>query len=528
MVYPVLWSPIDNLPGPLTSSFWESNLHQLFDSRRSWAAHEKLAQVYGRTLRVFGLAKFDQRVLSMDPSVISHVLHRPSIYQKPWQTRAFISAIIGESLLSSEGGKHRRQRRVADQAFSERNLQSFLPIMFSRAAELTERWVAIADKSDEGKATIDVVNWIQRTTLDVIGEVGFGVNLNALNDEHNELHLTYKEMFGVLLKRQHPLITLIGISLPRLQPWIPTDMFTTLTRCKSAVHEFGSKLIEEKRQLLSGQEKCKARDFLTLFLKANSQPDLSEDQRMSDQELLDIVNTMLSAGSDTTALSIVWALHYLSINPAVQARLKEELANIPVYNASQICSEEEIIAHFNAIDRLPYLDAVMKETIRLAPSIHSTIRVAMTDDEIPLSEEMIMRDGSIEKTFKVKKGQWIHLPLEATSIDRTIWGEDAWEFKPERWDSLPEKVADLRGPYANMLSFSAGPRVCIGMRFAQMEWKIDLHHIISCLTFGPTAKIVKGTVSFSRPYVEEDWRKGRPSSLPLSVSRDLPEEAVCT
>src|SRR4051794_3853884 len=101
----------------------------------------------------------------MDPSVISHVLHRPTIYQKPWATRAFISAIIGESLLSSEGGKHRRQRRVADQAFSERNLQSFLPIMFARAAELTEKWVAIADKSDDGKATIDVVNWIQRTTL---------------------------------------------------------------------------------------------------------------------------------------------------------------------------------------------------------------------------------------------------------------------------------------------------------------------------------------------------------------------------
>lgn len=133
--------------------------------------------------------------------------------------------------------------------------------------------------------------------------------------------------------------------------------------------------------------------------------------------------------SDTTALSIIWALHYLSINPAVQARLKEELAHIPVYNPSQICGEEEIIAHFNTIDRLPYLDAVMKETIRLAPSIHSTIRVAMTDDEIPLSEEMIMRDGSIEKTFRVKKGQWIHLPLEATSIDRTIWGDDAWDFR---------------------------------------------------------------------------------------------------
>jgi hypothetical protein len=156
--------------------------------------------------------------------------------------------------------------------------------------------------------------------------------------------------------------------------------------------------------------------------------------------------------------------------------LKEELATVPVYTPSQVCGQDEIMAHFDAIDHLPYLDAVMKETVRLSPSVHSTVRVAMTDDEIPLSEDMIMRDGTIEKTFKVKKGQWIHLPLEATSVDRTIWGEDAWEFRqvlvssqpqhvvdhvhrPERWESIPEKVGVLRGPYADMLSFSAGPRV---------------------------------------------------------------------
>jgi cytochrome P450 len=101
----------------------------------------------------------------MDPNVISHVLHRTTIYQKPWQTRAFISAVIGESLLSSEGGKHRRQRRIADQAFSERNLRSFLPVMFAGASQLTEKWISLVEKSDDSKAVIDVLHWIQRSTL---------------------------------------------------------------------------------------------------------------------------------------------------------------------------------------------------------------------------------------------------------------------------------------------------------------------------------------------------------------------------
>lgn len=109
--------------------------------------------------------QFDQRILTLDPAAIGHMLNRPAIYQKPWQSRAFISAIIGESLLSAEGGKHRRQRRVADQAFSERNLQTFLPIMFSKSSELTRKWISIVENSDEMMTVIDVANWIHRLTL---------------------------------------------------------------------------------------------------------------------------------------------------------------------------------------------------------------------------------------------------------------------------------------------------------------------------------------------------------------------------
>lgn len=69
-----------------------------------------------------------------------------------------------------------------------------------------------------------------------------------------------------------------------------------------------------------------------------------------------------------------------------------------------------------------------------------------------------------------------------------------YDRRPERWESLPETVSSLPGAYSNMLSFGAGPRVCIGMRFAHMEAKICLHHLISCLTFDSAATIVKGTL----------------------------------
>jgi cytochrome P450 len=97
--------------------------------------------------------------------VINHVLNRPGAYQKPWQSRALISALVGESLFSAEGGKHRRQRRIADPAFSDRNLPTFLPIFFSKAVQLSEKWISIVENSEERKAVIDVSNWVHRVTL---------------------------------------------------------------------------------------------------------------------------------------------------------------------------------------------------------------------------------------------------------------------------------------------------------------------------------------------------------------------------
>lgn len=527
---PIFWSPVANIPGPSAPGFWGSNLYGLFNSKISWKLHEEFMQKFGRTFRVFGVAKFDQRLLTLDPVAIGYILRKTSIYQRPWPTKAFISSIIGDSLFSSEGLKHKCQRRIADHAFGERNLQSFLPTIFARASQMTEKWISIVEKSEDGQAKFDVAEWVVRLGLDIIGEVSLGVEINSLREKNNLLHETYTELFNVLLKRQHPLLTFFGIQVPRLQPYIPTEVFATLTRCKAIVHDFGMKLIQEKRRILDSAEKCPHRDFLTLFLKANTHPDVPYEQRMSDKELLDIVNTMLSAGSETTALAILWTLHYLSLHPEVQDRLQEELLTVPTYSPSQVCGEEEMVELYKAIDSLPWLDAIIKETLRLSPSVHSSIRVAMVDDEIPLVKPMVMRDGTTSSTLKVKRGQWIHLPYEACNVDREIWGDDAWEFKPERWNCLPEAVSQLPGAYHHLMSFGAGPRGCIGMKFAHMEMKVVLHQIVSCLSFRAVENlsIIKGTSTFSKPYVEADWRCGRSSSLPLLVSRYLPGEAACT
>ncbi len=165
--------------------------------------------------------------------------------------------------------------------------------------------------------------------------------------------------------------------------------------------------------------------------------EISPNQRISDDEILHNVNTFLFAGSDTTSLALTWTLLALASYPSMQKRLRAELqefssahafdpasSNFPAPGDSETWKELH-----TALDELPYLNNVIRENIRVIPPVHSSIRVATKDDEIPTSEAIRMKDGSIKWGVKIRKGQFVHLPVESMNLDKGVWGEDAWNFK---------------------------------------------------------------------------------------------------
>ena len=155
------------------------------------------------------------------------------------------------------------------------------------------------------------------------------------------------------------------------------------------------------------------------LIRTSVKSNMSEDpaRRMSDEELMDQISTLLFAGSDTTSLAITWCLHQLSVSPRVQKRLREELQSLH--------SVEDI----GSVDKLPYLNAVVQETLRLCPPAHSTIRVAMEDDTIPLSHPIKLRDGTVTQGVYIRKGSYVHIPLEGLNTNKGIWGKDALIFE---------------------------------------------------------------------------------------------------
>ena len=166
-------------------------------------------------------------------------------------------------------------------------------------------------------------------------------------------------------------------------------------------------------------------------MKSNSDGDLPQDQRISDEDIMHNVNTFMFAGSDTSSLTVTWALWLLAWHPDLQDRLRDELLTIMPNAAPNALTDEEIQSLYDDISNLPYLHNATREAIRLIPPVHSSIRVATQDDEIPTSYPVYQRDGStkLKNSVTVTKGTLIHIAIEGLNHDKEIWGDDAWDYK---------------------------------------------------------------------------------------------------
>jgi len=201
------------------------------------------------------------------------------------------------------------------------------------------------------------------------------------------------------------------------------------------------------------------------------------------------IPTFLVAGHETTSTATTWALYALTQSPGIQVKLRHELLSTPTDNPSM-----------DELNDIPYLDAVVREALRLYAPVPLTLRVAVKDDILPLGSPVRTTKGDLLDSIQfvvgrllevetliplcsVRKGQTITIPISAINRSQKIWGPDAKEFKPERWleSKLPEAVSTIPGVWGNMLTFLGGPRACIGYRFSLIEcvtsFSVMLHQL---------------------------------------------------
>ncbi|EAU92951.1 cytochrome P450 [Coprinopsis cinerea okayama7 len=542
LLWAPLFDPLQKLPGP-TGAFFESHLAQASNPQDSPDSYEEWRRAHGDTVRFHGFGKHDYRLLSFDFRAITHVLTSP-VYEKPWQTRYYLSKLIGRGIFSTEGHEHKMQRKLISPAFSSQVVKNLSPIFLDKAEQLCDIWDGeiSAQGVDSGKTVLNVAHWLSRTTFDIIGLGGFDYSFNSLEDESEPIHMAFRRMFrttdnGIGLR------DIVEMYFPIINSLWPDEAYKTVRESRQLIGEAGERIISQKRERILAEGKdFSSKDILSLLIKANMSTDPSS--QLSDKDLLDQCTTFLLAGSDSSSVAMSWCLHLLATHPDVQNQLYDEVCTAAkaskVYDEydsdhsddsgfaeepqlrSQAATSRARTAFLDAIESLPYLNGVVKETLRLYPPVHSTIRVATVDDEIPLSKPMTMPDGSKASSVKIAKGSYVHIPIEGVNNAEDIWGSDVNEFKPTRWIKLPAAVTSNFPGLGNLMTFGYGPSSCVGSKFTVSELKIIIATLVSRFEFTPAegAKINKYNCIITRPYIEGRWAEG--TQLPVQVQRRCP------
>lgn len=501
-------SPLQLLPGPPSPSFIYGNMKEIWTAENS-VLHEKWIEEYGPTMKYRSFVGTG-RLFTADVKALNHILMNSYTYQKPEATRYNLSQILGAGVLVVEEDKHKQQRKIMNPAFGAAQIRELTEIFIEKSTELRDIWDAESTKQG-GTGRIDVLSWLSKMTLDVIGLAGFNYKFDALKGDANKNELN--EAFSTIFRsrtRMNMLFMLRGL-FPPLR-FIRAEGDADANRASRTMDRIGKELLSESKTALAHGEKMektswKSRDLLSLLLRANMATDLPESQRMTDEDVLAQVPTFLVAGHETTSTATTWALYALTQAPEAQSKLREELLTVSTDNPTM-----------DDLNALPYLDAVVRETLRVHAPVPSTMRIAMKDDILPLSTPFTDKYGVEHDTLHVRKGQTVLIPILLLNRSKSIWGEDSFEFKPERWQSTPEAATHIPGVWGNMLTFLGGPRACIGYRFSLVEMKALLFTLIRAFEFElavPPQDIAKKAGIVQRPLVVTEPNAG--NQMPLLV-----------
>ena len=194
-------------------------------------------------------------------------------------------------------------------------------------------------------------------------------------------------------------------------------------------------------------------DILDMLLAARDDHTSSGSATLSSQEVRDNCHVLFGAGFDTTASALTWWVGLMAANPEVVAQLRSEI------EAAGIDPTADIIA------RLPYLNATLKETMRLYPPSTALItRVAQ-------------RDLQLAGDISIPKGTLVVVPVWHLHHDARSFPEPT-EFRPERF--MPGAPTFPRGAY---MPFGAGPHVCLGQHFAAIEMALIAARLVTEFDF---------------------------------------------
>ncbi|KAI9499050.1 cytochrome P450 [Zychaea mexicana] len=438
-LYDAFVGPLSGIPGPLGLKFYEMRYAPGVESPpgTSWEKLKKWRNQYGDVVRLG-----PNRIGISDKRMLRQILLKDDLPKGPMYTR--LQRRSPPTLFNTrEKAFHKQRRRVISPAFSVKYLNSLETYMRGTTQAFIERIDRDIEQTqnDKGYGQVDIWILLQYLALDIIGETAFGKTFHML--EGND-HIVPRTISSNMEKSSyivtHPILGVLLMMLP----------FSGILKANDELKAFMKKIIMER---LLGGEEARRDDILQILIDTQHAND-TEDRLTADTIAQETV-LFLVAGSETTSNTTGFAMIELMKNPQAFAKLQAEIDAVEF-------EEDQKLFHSEQLKHLPYLNAVINETLRL--------------DSIAVggAERIADRDVVLDGRVFVPKGVILHANIYHAQVDEKYWPE------PEKW--IPERWIENSGyPAADQeafFPFSVGSRNCIGKTFAQQEMRLSIANLV--------------------------------------------------
>lgn len=369
-----------------------------------------------------------------------------------------LDPLFSKNLFALRGQKWREFRAMLSPSFTASKLKGMFNLINKCALDFKE----YLRKENNESVPIDTKDLFTRYTNDVIATAAFGISMNSLRERDNEFYQLARKCTTFDASANLKLFTI------QLLPWVARIFRLRVVHKK--ISDYFINLIDSNIKTRQAQGITRP-DMIQLMMQANEER--KNDEKLDIVEMTAQAFIFLFGGFESTATTLCFVAHQVAAHPEVQERLYEEIKD----KYSAINNDG---TGYDALRDFHYLDAVISETLRMFPAAQMSDRVCTKSFELPAAEP-----GG--KPFVVKRGTVFWLPIAGIHYDQQ-YHEEPEKFNPERFldsdGSLKVKITDS----PMYMPFGAGPRICIAHRFAMLEIKLIITHLLALYQLLPSDK----------------------------------------
>ncbi|KDO37420.1 hypothetical protein CISIN_1g043945mg [Citrus sinensis] len=420
-------------------------------------------------------------IITSDPMNVHYISSKNfSNYPKGPDLRMILEP-FGDGVFAADGNLWKMQRKMIHSVMKHKKFESALEKTIYQ--KLENGLIPVLDHASEVGIKVDLQDVFQRFTFDNICMSVLGINPNYLSFEFPQV--AYANAFNATEQAvfyRH----IVPKSWWKLQKWLHIGKEKELSKAMKTFDRFLYECISLKRERLLTSRKASTEeeefDVLTAFMvEGEEEEEMNEDREIgalkrNDKFLRDTAFNLLAAGKETVNSGLVWFFWLVATHPSVENKILEEMkANMVMQKQEEEEDDGEKRLFFDAkqVNRMVYLHAALRETLRLYPPVPYNHKISAQADVLPSGH-------------RINKNHSILISYYAMGRMEEIWGKDCLEFKPERW--ISERGSIVHVPSYKFTAFHAGPRNCLGKDTAFIQMKM-----VAALILGKyQVKIVQG------------------------------------